>query len=475
MLPTRRSSLALTLLLMASSSSQASGLQSEMNSLFNGMSNVTQPGVYESQRRGVLSGGRVSVKTRIVNENIVSLVPPSWKAGCGGVDLFGGSFSFINAEQLVQLLRAVAANAKGYAFQLALDNVFPDGAKWIEAFQKKIQELNQHLGNSCQLAQGIVNDVGSAFNLKGQNDASITATANGFFEDFFGSRQEPDGKGALATLKEKKPDEYQHMIGNIVWRQLNSNNVKAWFSYGDDALLEAIMSLTGTVIIQELEDDSNAQATGSNTPQTTPITTLPGNKIGLAELINGGSGIEIYSCARDKDNCLTAGQVGSGIARIDLAGIKQQIIDTLLGTPSSIGIIDKYAYNSAILTDAEKAFVANLPVGAGAIVRNLAILSRDSAQIFVTESAGSLALAMTYGFTEEFFRAARVAIANSKSPYIKNLSDLFQQSQAHIRREYGLLSAEYGDLSQSIERYNNLLTNVRKQQYLLNTMVDKQH
>lgn len=34
----------------------------------------------------------------------------------------------MNADQIVQLMRAVAANAKGYAFQLALDNVFPDGA-----------------------------------------------------------------------------------------------------------------------------------------------------------------------------------------------------------------------------------------------------------------------------------------------------------------------------------------------------------
>ncbi|MCV5433856.1 conjugal transfer protein TraH, partial [Escherichia coli] len=89
-------------------------------------------------------------------ENLVSFAPPSWKAGCGGVDLFGGWIFLINADQIVQLLRAVAANAKGYAFQLALDNVFPDGAKWIENFQKKVQALNQHLGNSCQLAQGFV-------------------------------------------------------------------------------------------------------------------------------------------------------------------------------------------------------------------------------------------------------------------------------------------------------------------------------
>src|SRR6266542_6854937 len=110
----------------------ANGLQAEMNRLFDEMSNATPPGVYESQRRGVMAGGRFTTKTRLFDENLVSLVLPSWKAGCGGVDLFGGSFSFINTDQIVQLLRTIGANAKGYAFQLAFDNVFPDGAKWIE-------------------------------------------------------------------------------------------------------------------------------------------------------------------------------------------------------------------------------------------------------------------------------------------------------------------------------------------------------
>ncbi|RFC87550.1 conjugal transfer protein TraH, partial [Klebsiella pneumoniae] len=60
------------------------------------------------------------------DENLVSFAPPSWKAGCGGVDLLGRTIKKKKTDQIVQLLRAVAANAKGYAFQLALDNVFPD-------------------------------------------------------------------------------------------------------------------------------------------------------------------------------------------------------------------------------------------------------------------------------------------------------------------------------------------------------------
>lgn len=435
------------------------GLQSEMDKLFTEMSHTTAPGVFETQRRGVIAGGRFTLKTRIMDENLVSFAPPSWKGGCGGVDLFGGSLSFINADQIVQLLRSVAANAKGYAFQLALDNVFPDGAKWIENFQKKVQALNQHLGNSCQLAQGTVNDLTSGMDLKHKTDASITATASGLFEDFFGSRQESTGKSPMEELKANKPDEYKKMIGNIVWKQLKSNNAATWFRYGDTTLLESIMSLTGTVIVGDLVNEGGA---GSSS-KTTPITTLPGGKVTLADLINGGS-VEIYSCASDTSQCLNAGTNNKTVA---LKGIKDQLTDALLGTGSSPGVIHKYATNAGTLSPQEEAFVANLPGGVGTIIRNLSVLSADGAALFATESSGAIALAMMYGFSEELFRAARLALANSTSPYKGEALKEMTQAQQQVRTEYTLLTAQYGDLATQIERYNNLLNNIRKQRYML--------
>ncbi len=144
----------------------------------------------------MLSGGHAVAKSRVFDANLIAVAPPSWKAGCGGVDLFAGSLSFVNSDQIVQLLRSVAANSAGYAFQLTLDNVFPDGAKWIENFQKKIQQLNQYLGNSCQLAQGVVNDLASGFDLKHKTDASLKATFTGLYEDIFSAREGAAAKAA---------------------------------------------------------------------------------------------------------------------------------------------------------------------------------------------------------------------------------------------------------------------------------------
>jgi conjugative transfer pilus assembly protein TraH len=445
--------------------STATGLNSDMDALFNEMSNVTQPGIFETQRRGVLAGGRYTTKTRIFNENLVAFTPPSWKAGCGGVDLFGGSLSFVNAEQIVTLLRSVAANAKGYAFQLALDNVFPDGAKWIENFQKKIQQLNQYLGNSCQLAQGIVNDATSSFDVKHKTDASITATTTGLFDDVFSSKQEQGGSTPLEQLKSNNPDEYKKMIGNIIWKQLKKNNANAWFTYGDNTLLEAIMSVTGTVIIGDIVNDSHA----SITEKTTPITTLPGNKIQISDLITG-SNVEIYSCGSDTENCLSAGATGGGVKTVNITGIKSQIEDMLIGSSTSTGIIFKFASNAGTLSTSEQNFLASLPVGIGAIIRNLSVLSKDSAMLFASESSGAISLAMMYSFTNELFRAAFIAISNSDSPYKQQALEVLRESQANMRAEYSILTAQYGDLSSQIEKYNNLLNNVRKQKYMLSTL-----
>lgn len=62
------------------------GIGEEMNRMFGDMTNVTEPGVYETQRRGVIAGGSVRNRSRIMTENPVSLTVPSVRAGCGGIN-----------------------------------------------------------------------------------------------------------------------------------------------------------------------------------------------------------------------------------------------------------------------------------------------------------------------------------------------------------------------------------------------------
>jgi conjugative transfer pilus assembly protein TraH len=120
-----------------------SGISTQMSNLFDTMLNYTAPTAHLGQRRGVLTGGSVNARNRIMNESLWHFVPPSFNAGCGGIDLFAGSFSFISAEQFQTLLRAIAANAAGYAFEVALGAMCKECLETMETLQKKIQALNQ--------------------------------------------------------------------------------------------------------------------------------------------------------------------------------------------------------------------------------------------------------------------------------------------------------------------------------------------
>lgn len=435
----------------------SSGLQSQLNGLFDSMANVTEPGVFETQRRGVISGGRATVKNRLFTESIVSFSPPSWKAGCGGIDLFGGAFSFINSEQLTQLLRAVAANAAGYAFQLAIKITCEMCATVLETLQKKIQELNQFMGNSCQLAQGIVNDVSSAFNFTEKTHDKHQASVKGFVEDFFSSWSEPKGESATAAVAQNAPELLR--TGNIVWMQLQRSNAANWFRVkGDNNLLEAIMSITGSVIIHEPTNDDR---------DTQPVTELPGNKISLEDIVMGGK-VSIYSCAFDYTTCEKAGEGGVGTREEDLIGIKTQIEAAFLGNSGlpGDGLVGKYATDSGTLTASERAISASLPLGIGTLIFNLATSSEDVARSFVYQVSGALATQMAYSMALESLRVAQAALAGEESAYVVKVRTMLESSRRTIESQHIALQSKYGRLSDFVQLYNGIQANVRKSQYM---------
>ncbi|MFV3537544.1 conjugal transfer protein TraH, partial [Mycobacterium tuberculosis] len=97
-----------------------------MNSYFNksgAAANVTGPTAFQGQSAGYYSGGSLWSRFPQKSINPVSVALPSARGGCGGIDLFAGSFSFINADEIVAMLKATANNAIGFAFQLAIDSI----------------------------------------------------------------------------------------------------------------------------------------------------------------------------------------------------------------------------------------------------------------------------------------------------------------------------------------------------------------
>src|SRR3546814_7378380 len=87
---------------------------SEMNSFFSdvgGAANVTGPSAFQGQSAGYYSLGNVWTRFPQKSVQPFNLQLPSARAGCGGIDLFSGSFYFINASEIIAMLKATANNA----------------------------------------------------------------------------------------------------------------------------------------------------------------------------------------------------------------------------------------------------------------------------------------------------------------------------------------------------------------------------
>lgn len=438
----KKAALAVSLsLLLGATQANASGLNTVLNNAFDSMANVSQPGVFETQRRGVLSGGSAMVRNKIVNTELVSLVPPSWKGGCGGIDLFMGSFSFINGEQFVQLLRAVAANAAGYAFQVALDNVCGDCMKWINNLQKGMQALNQFAGNSCQLAQGIVNDSLSAFDNIKHNSVSLKASFEGFQEDWSAAWTQSDGKSSETALKENDPTLYNQLVtGNTVWRALNYNRGYDWVNGGDDELLEAMMSLTGTVVVGDQVDDDNGE-------KTNPQRTFP-PVLDLTNFVHGGNNVEIYRCDdRDQDKCLNPVKQTQNIE-----GLAIKISNVLLGADGSIGVVAKFANPiGAQFTAEEQNVMSWMPEAVGAVIRNLSAQSESAGRMFANKAATTIAIEIGYDIANQMIKATELSLNNQKDFDRKAVQELFKEARQSLFKDYDQLTKRDGTISDLLD------------------------
>ena len=106
----------------------AGDLNAEVNAMFNNlgaMGNYTAPGAFRGQAYNTYTGGSLFMRSPNKVYQLAAIQFPSAKAGCGGIDVFGGSFSHISATEFKNMLRNITAALPGIAFQLALESVAP--------------------------------------------------------------------------------------------------------------------------------------------------------------------------------------------------------------------------------------------------------------------------------------------------------------------------------------------------------------
>jgi conjugative transfer pilus assembly protein TraH len=114
------------------------------------------PTTYQGQQRGYYMGGSASI--RIPQETIqpFSFTPPKISAGCGGIDIAMGGFSYLNFDALIQKLQKILQAAPAMAFDLAL-GVLCESCKNImhslEHFADLINSMNL---DSCKATKAVL-------------------------------------------------------------------------------------------------------------------------------------------------------------------------------------------------------------------------------------------------------------------------------------------------------------------------------
>lgn len=310
-----------------------------------GSMNVTPGAVYQTQTTNVISGGGFAMRAPRKNVQFLTVTPPGYKAGCGGIDFWAGSFGFINKEQLVQFLRNVGQNALGLFFQLALKSMAPEVAATIEVMQDWAQRINQFNMNSCETAQQFINEDNFSFAIReeGKERAAAIKDWGGEVADrFLGKLSTRDSaantRATNEAAKTANPDEWKLDYAyntNITWKLLSR------ISGMSDQEKELIMSLVGTTITSKANDSKGAES---------PITKGFADQISINELIGnraGDTSARIYSCDGDSD-CLSLPELPdlvsyTSFARIafnKMKAIKAAIVTRSAQDPANLALVD---------------------------------------------------------------------------------------------------------------------------------------
>lgn len=318
-------------------------IQQQIHAMYDGLINTTAPGSYQTATRGVVTGGAVTLRNRISTANLVSITAPSAKGGCGGINLYTGSFSFINGEEFVALMRNVASNAvgvvSGFAFELAMEAMDSATNGVLRNLTNKIQSLNQMFSNSCQLAQGVVSGAADAFAEKRDLKSALGGVLENVASDLFASKstqEESPAKRLASSGKAKACTD----TGNILWCAMLKTGLSSQVLYGSEENAEFILSMVGSYNVVLTADDD-----GGETFSPQPIPRLI-EKDALRLFVEGSddTATKVYDCASDDlDQCLEPGTRTLGTFK----GLAAKIVDDLQQNQ----VLERFARNNATPSD----------------------------------------------------------------------------------------------------------------------------
>jgi conjugative transfer pilus assembly protein TraH len=388
----RRVALWLGLLAMLFTSSVAyAGVNDSMDNFWNdslSASNGAGPSAYQGQEAGYYTLGNYSTRAPQITSQISSVSLPSVKAGCGGIDIYGGSFSFINTDQIVATFKAVAQNAMGLLFQMAVKSLSELLGNEIEQMFNLVQKANLGAINSCEAAQQLVNGAVNALPSGALKSCMEIGLQNGKYVDEAAARAACGfGGEAESTIGEANDDQRQTQAynRNVAWEAIMKHPLFA----SDNQLAETMMTLTGTTIVRV---DSGA-------PEIHTLAPDADSDGMITALLDGGS-IKVHQCSDAA--CLTVVPYGQ---TVNVAGLKAKVvtvIDSIVGK-----IINKQALSTQ---EVDFLGLATIPMYKIASVQVAA--NKDLAAAEMEKYADAIATDILIGWLEANLHAVQAASAD---------------------------------------------------------------
>jgi len=267
----------------------------------------TQATSGQASNQNWMTGGGYEVRIPQKTYQLFSGEPPSFSAGCAGISLHLGSFSFISIDAFKDMLRKIAQAAPGYFLHLAIQTMCTPCSNLLTWLQNLMADLNSAQMNSCQIGKKVASTLfTSIFDEKtaSREMQATSAYQRAVTDSYTGDASDwaqalGDQVSGLAnklfgkTPAEKIDINMKEGKGNKLFVRLTKANISDKFDLsvlGDRISgWEIIQSVFGTVIETPLDPD-NPDAASVTIPGQTPPEMLgdlyPGS-MGMADLIQG--------------------------------------------------------------------------------------------------------------------------------------------------------------------------------------------
>ncbi|CNI64910.1 conjugal transfer pilus assembly protein TraH [Yersinia aleksiciae] len=368
-------------------------VNSDMNSFFDKLgfaSNTSAPQVWQGQAAGYMSGGSIYARTAVKQVQLVSMTLPDINAGCGGIDAYLGSFSFINSEQLQRFGKQIMANAAGYFFDLALKTTVPEMAAAKDFLQKMASDINSMNLSSCQAAQGIVGGLFPRTQVSQQKVCQDIAGESNIFADWAASRQGCTVGGSSDSVRDNASAKDKERVSkniNLMWDALSKNRM---FD-GNKELKEFVMTLTGTLIF------------GPN-GEITPLGPRTTNQDLIKAMMEGGTA-KIYHC-NDSEKCLKVVSDAEVTISADKA-LKAQV-------KKMLSSIEGKARSDTPLTDQEKGFIGSTSIPVFKYIVDPQMLGVSNTLLY--QLADYIGYDIMMQYIQELMQGARAMLATGNYP-----------------------------------------------------------